>query len=94
MLQQITGPVFEYLAENRLLIQLARKVGLPLGGTLFVGGQGAEETLDTVKQFNQDGRAATIDCLGEFVETEQDAVDIADECIKVIGQIKAYDLDA
>jgi len=89
MLQQITGPVFEYLAENKLLIQLARKVGLPLGGTLFVGGQGAEETLDTVKQFNQDGRAATVDCLGEFIETEQDAVDIANECIKVIGQIKA-----
>jgi len=94
MLQKITGPVFEYLAENKLLIQFARKVGLPLGGTLFVGGQGAEETLDTVKQFNQDGRAATVDCLGEFIETEQDAVDIANECIKVIGQIKAYDLDA
>lgn len=94
MLQQITGPVFEYLAENRLLIQLARKVGLPLGGTLFVGGQGAEETLDTVKQFNQDGRAATVDCLGEFIETEQDAVDITNECIKVIGQIKEHDLDA
>jgi len=94
MLQQITGPVFEYLAENRLLIQFARKVGLPLGGTLFVGGQGAEETIDTVKQFNQDGRAATVDCLGEFIETEQDAVDIANECIKVIGQIKEQDLDA
>ncbi|KOP30916.1 proline dehydrogenase [Exiguobacterium sp. BMC-KP] len=94
MLQQITGPVFEYLAENRLLIKFARKVGLPLGGTLFVGGQGAEETIDTVKQFNQDGRAATVDCLGEFIETEQDAVDIANECIKVIGQIKEQDLDA
>lgn len=94
MLQQITGPVFEYLAENRLLIQFARKVGLPLGGKLFVGGQGAEETIDTVKQFNQDGRAATVDCLGEFIETEQDAVDIANECIQVIGRIKEHDLDA
>ncbi|WP_251138816.1 hypothetical protein [Exiguobacterium sp. s166] len=35
MIEKITGPVFEYLAEHKGLIGTARKVGLPLGGDIF-----------------------------------------------------------
>ncbi|AFS69579.1 proline dehydrogenase family protein [Exiguobacterium antarcticum] len=94
MIEKITGPVFEYLAEDKRLIELARKVGLPLGGTFFVGGQTLDETVGTVQTLNQDGRAATIDCLGEFIESEKDAIDIADECIKVIHRISEDQLNA
>ncbi|MFZ0076577.1 MAG: proline dehydrogenase family protein, partial [Exiguobacterium undae] len=94
MIEKITGPVFEYLAEDERLIQVARKVGLPLGGTFFVGGQRTEETIDTVRTFNKDGRAVTVDCLGEFIESERDAAAIADECIKVIHRISEEGLNA
>ncbi|RJO96215.1 proline dehydrogenase [Exiguobacterium sp. RIT452] len=94
MIEKITGPVFEYLAEDERLIQVARKVGLPLGGTFFVGGQRTEETIDTVRTFNEDGRAVTVDCLGEFIESERDAAAIADECIKVIHRISEEGLNA
>lgn len=94
MIEKITGPVFEYLAEHKGLIDTARKVGLPLGGTFFVGGQRTEETIETVRTLNQDGRAVTVDCLGEFIETEQDAIGIADECIKVIHRISEEKLNA
>ncbi|MCT4781519.1 MULTISPECIES: proline dehydrogenase family protein [Exiguobacterium] len=94
MIEKITGPVFEYLAEDKRLIKLARKIGLPLGGTFFVGGQTLDETVGTVQTLNQDGRAATIDCLGEFIESEKDAIDIADECIKVIHRISEDQLNA
>jgi len=94
MMKNPTGPVFEYLAEHNGLIQTARKIGLSLGGTFFVGGQETEETIQTVRELNKDGRAVTVDCLGEFIETEQDAIGIADECIKVIYCIAEEKLNA
>ncbi|MCK2158480.1 proline dehydrogenase family protein [Exiguobacterium sp. 17-1] len=94
MIEKITGPVFEYLAEDKRLIQVARKVGLPLGGTFFVGGQTLDETVETVQTLNRDGRAVTIDCLGEFIESEHDAAAIANECIKVIHRISEEGLNA
>ncbi|WP_114572297.1 proline dehydrogenase family protein [Exiguobacterium flavidum] len=94
MIEKMTGAFFTALAENRALIEVARKIGLPLGGKHFVGGQRIDETLAKVRELNVDGLAATVDCLGEFIETPDDAKAIADECIEVIQVITAEGVDA
>lgn len=93
VLEKLTGPIFERLAVDKRLIRVARAVGLPLGGTLFVGGQTIDETFRTVRTLNAQGRAVTIDCLGEFIHSVQDAKAIADECIDVLYRLEKEQVD-
>ncbi|AJD89953.1 proline dehydrogenase [Jeotgalibacillus malaysiensis] len=85
---------FTTLAYNQLLIDLSRKVGMDLGGSHFVGGEKTADMIKQVKKLNSNGIGATIDCLGEFVKTEEDTKKYVDNCFRAIYSIRDEQLNA
>ncbi|WP_404407294.1 proline dehydrogenase family protein [Jeotgalibacillus malaysiensis] len=85
---------FTTLAYNQLFIDISRKVGMDLGGSHFVGGEKTADMVKQVKKLNSNGIGATIDCLGEFVKTEEDTRKYVDNCFKAIHAIRDEQLNA
>ncbi|TFE02140.1 proline dehydrogenase family protein [Jeotgalibacillus salarius] len=85
---------FTALAYNQLFINISRRVGMELGGSHFVGGEKTEDMVKQVKALNRNGIGATIDCLGEFVETEKGTKKYVDNSFKAIHAIRDEKLNA
>ncbi|PPA71145.1 proline dehydrogenase [Jeotgalibacillus proteolyticus] len=83
---------FTFLAHNKPLKKVARKTGLTLGGSHFVGGQTVEGMVDQVKVFNQMGMGVTVDCLGEEIEGTGDAKETVKLCYNAIHAIHEHQL--
>ncbi|MDG5471931.1 proline dehydrogenase family protein [Jeotgalibacillus sp. ET6] len=84
MVEETMRGFFTFLAHSKPLIKIARKSGLTLGGSHFVGGQEVEGMVDQVKEFNQKGLGVTVDCLGERIEGTEDAKETVNLCYKAI----------
>ncbi|MDZ5713337.1 proline dehydrogenase family protein [Jeotgalibacillus haloalkalitolerans] len=85
---------FTTLAYNQLFIDISRRNGMDLGGSHFVGGEKTGDMVKQVKKLNSNGIGATIDCLGEFVKTEEDTKKYVDNCFKAIHAIRDEKLNA
>ncbi|MCU9612855.1 proline dehydrogenase [Caldibacillus lycopersici] len=85
---------FLFLSKNKFLTKLARKYGLHFGASRFVAGETTEQAVKKIKELNNKGLAVTVDYLGEFVDNEQEANEMADRCIDAIGAIGSEKLDA
>lgn len=60
----------------------------------YVAGESVEEMLATVRQFNANGMMATIDVLGEFIHTKEEAHQAADLYKQVLDAVAREKLDA
>ncbi len=60
----------------------------------YVAGETLDEAIEIVRQLNADGFAATMDILGEFVESKDEANEIKDAYTQVIQCIAENDLDS
>lgn len=78
---------FQSLGKSRSANQLAKKYGLRFGAGRFVAGNSIEEAIQSVKQLNADGRVVTLDHLGEFVFSAEEANESAAMCIKTLDAI-------
>ncbi len=70
---------------------MARKYGLRFGAARFVAGETIDLAVKKIKELNAKGLAVTIDYLGEFVDSIEEANLMADgsiEAIKAIGREK------
>jgi len=67
---------------------MAKKYGLHFGASKFVAGETIEEAVNVIKDLNSKGLTVTIDYLGEFVDTEKEANEMADNSIKAIQAIR------
>lgn len=85
---------FIQLSENDLLNSTAKKYGPKLGAQSIVAGTTIEETIERIKELNAQNIACTIDNLGEFVTSEEEATKAKEQIIAVIEAIHEHDLNA
>ncbi|MBW8349912.1 proline dehydrogenase [Bacillus sp. IITD106] len=85
---------FLFLSKNRFLTKMAKKYGLRFGASKFVAGETIEEAVKVIKELNQKGLSVTIDYLGEFVDSEKEANEMADNSIKAIQAIRREGLNS
>jgi proline dehydrogenase len=88
-MEQLMRNFFLFLSKNKFFTKLAKKYGLRFGAGRFVAGETIALAVDAIKGLNNKGLAVTIDYLGEFVDNESEANEMADnsiEAIKAIGR--------
>lgn len=79
--------MFQALGKNRSANQWAKKYGLKFGAGRFVAGESIEKAINAVRELNKEGRVATLDHLGEFVFTQEEANESASMCIRTLDAI-------
>lgn len=79
--------MFQSLGKSRTANRLAKKYGLRFGAARFVAGETTQQSIEAVRGLNQDGRVATLDHLGEFVFSEEEALESAAMCIQTLDAI-------
>jgi proline dehydrogenase len=86
-MEQLMRDFFLFLSKNKTLTKLAKKYGLRFGASRFVAGETIAQAVDVIKQLNKKGLAVTVDYLGEFVDNEKEANEMANHCIEAIEAI-------
>ncbi|OPH58945.1 proline dehydrogenase [Paenibacillus ferrarius] len=86
-MELIMKNMFQSLGKSRTANRLAKKYGLRFGAARFVAGETIQQSITAVRGLNQDGRVATLDHLGEFVFSEEEALESAAMCIKTLDAI-------
>ncbi len=85
---QLMRDTLLYLAKNQSSNELARKYGFKLGADRFVAGETIEAAINAVTKLNRQGILATLDHLGEFVNSSEEAVASADYCVRTLDAIQ------
>ncbi|EIJ80646.1 Proline dehydrogenase [Bacillus methanolicus PB1] len=93
-MEQAMRDFFLFLSKNKTLTKLAKKYGLRFGASRFVAGETIEQAVNVIKELNKKGLVVTIDYLGEFVDNEKEANEMADNSIKAIKAIGREKLDS
>ncbi|UBV35779.1 proline dehydrogenase family protein [Staphylococcus xylosus] len=81
------------LSNNPLLNKTAKEIGPMLGANKVVAGNTITVLVDTIERLNNKGITVTVDCLGEFVLTEGEAIQAKDQIIEVMYAIYNHNLD-
>lgn len=93
-MEQLMRNSFLFLSKNKALTKLAKKYGLRFGAGRFVAGETIDLAVDVIKQLNQKDLCVTIDYLGEFVDNEAEANEMANQSIEAIRAIGRENLDS
>ncbi|MGM9988109.1 MAG: proline dehydrogenase family protein [Bacillaceae bacterium] len=93
-MEQAMKNFFLFLSKNKGLTKLAKRYGLRFGARRFVAGETIEEAVALIKQLNEKNLCVTIDYLGEFVDNEAEANEMANQSIKAIRAIGREKLDS
>ncbi|MGJ3195148.1 proline dehydrogenase family protein [Peribacillus frigoritolerans] len=93
-MERILKNLILFLSKNKAMTQAAKKYGLRFGASRFVAGESLDMACDVIADLNRKGLAVTIDYLGEFIEDEQEAGKMAEECIEAIRMIGTNELDS
>ncbi|PGK52445.1 proline dehydrogenase [Priestia megaterium] len=86
--------IFLGLAKNKGLNHLAKKHGLKMGATRFVAGKSITEMCSAVKKLNEQGIFATVDYLGEYIQTKEEAIENQQVILSVLEKIVKESLEA
>ena len=70
-----------------------KQVGPKMGANKVVVGNTIEQLIDTIERLN-DKNIVTVDNLGEFVGTVEEATQAKNEILEVMQAIKDYNVDA
>ncbi|WP_243292445.1 proline dehydrogenase [Bacillus sp. FJAT-47783] len=87
MLEAISKNFFMSLSQSKMLNKAARKWGLKFGASQVVAGETIESAIEAVKKLNQKGLVATLDHLGEFVYSREEADEATDYCVRTLEAI-------
>lgn len=85
---------FLYFSKNKIAGKIAKKYGLRFGASRFVAGETIPSALLAIKELNEQGVLATIDHLGEFVNTQEEAQQSAQMCIDTLRAIAETKVNA
>ncbi|WP_101844173.1 proline dehydrogenase family protein [Halobacillus sp. Marseille-P3879] len=91
-MEAISKNFFLYLSNNKVLDRFAKRFGTSFGADKIVGGETFSQAIPIIKQLNHDGLQVTVDHLGEFVTSEAEAKDRANECVDTIRLIDKHQL--
>jgi len=86
--------VFIHLSENKILNDTTKKIGLKFGADKVVGGIKVEDTIERIKDINNQGMSVTFDNLGEFITEKSDALWEKGNIIEMIKAIDENNVDA
>lgn len=92
-MEQAMKDFFLFLSKNKTLNTAAKKWGLRFGANRFVSGETIAEAISAVRKLNQQGLVCTLDHLGEFVFSVEEANESADYCIKTLEAIHQSGVD-
>jgi proline dehydrogenase len=93
-MEQLLRNFFLFLSKNKALTKAAKRYGLRFGAARFVAGETIELASAVIKELNKKGLDVTIDYLGEFVDNEAEANEMADHSIKAIEAIGRENLQS
>lgn len=82
------------VATNRVVTNFVSKHGMRLGAKRFIAGENIEQTAKMVKKLNDEGLIATLDHVGESVNTKDEAIEATNEVINIFKIIDKYKLDS
>ncbi len=85
---------FLFLSKNKPMTKLAKKYGLRFGAGRFVAGSSILQAVEVIRELNSQNLVVTIDYLGEFVDNEREANEMALECVEAIRAIGREKLDS
>lgn len=90
----VTRDFFIALSKNQLLNSGAKKWGLKLGAGKMVAGTDIDSMMKSVKELNSRGISATIDNLGEFVYSREEAAAAKEAILNTIEAIQQHGVSA
>ncbi|WP_186578179.1 proline dehydrogenase family protein [Aquibacillus kalidii] len=93
-MEQLLRNVFLFLSKNKLFTKLAKSYGLKFGAKNVVAGEKIDDAVKIIQKLNEEGKVVTIDHLGEFIDSKEEARASALECIEAIRAIADNGLDA
>ncbi|MEH7237106.1 proline dehydrogenase [Bacillus sp. JJ1562] len=93
-MEQVLRNFFLFLSKNKAFTKIARKYGLRFGAARFVAGETIDLAVKKIQELNAKGLAVTIDYLGEFVDSVEEANLMADGSIDAIKAIGREELNA
>ncbi len=82
------------LSQNQLLNSAAKKYGLKMGAQNVVAGTNIPETIESIRELNAYGISCTVDNLGEFVYSREEATAAKEQILDVIEAIHENGVDA
>ncbi|MFD1032698.1 proline dehydrogenase family protein [Metaplanococcus flavidus] len=90
----VTRDFFIALSKNQLLNSGAKKWGLKLGAGKMVAGTDIDSVMKSVKELNSVRISATIDNLGEFVYSREEATAAKESILNTIEAIQKHGVNA
>ncbi|MEI5907874.1 proline dehydrogenase [Bacillus spongiae] len=93
-MEQVMRNFFLFLSKNRGLTKMAKRYGLKFGAGRFVAGEDIQQATKVIQELNRKGLVVTIDYLGEFVDNEKEANEMADNSIIAIKAIGRQNLQS
>jgi len=87
MIETISRNFFMALSQSKTLNKAARKWGLKFGASQVVAGETIQSAIEAVKKLNEKGLVATLDHLGEFVTSRDEAMEATEYCVKTLEAI-------
>ncbi|AMY04508.1 proline dehydrogenase [Staphylococcus condimenti] len=82
------------LSNNTFLNNSAKKYGPVLGASKVVVGNSLDDLIKTIRELNDKGITVTVDCLGEFVGTEEESLIEKNIILKVLQAMHDNDVKA
>ncbi|MFC2947644.1 proline dehydrogenase family protein [Virgibacillus sediminis] len=92
-MSKVLTNTFSSLSRNQIANKLAKKYGLKFGASRFVAGDNISDAVKHVRALNNNGMAAMLNYLGEFVTSEEEADLATENCIRTLDAINKYGLD-
>ncbi|GGE06696.1 proline dehydrogenase [Marinithermofilum abyssi] len=87
MIETISKNIFLYASQSRALNTAAKKWGLRFGASQVVAGETIESAMKAAKSLNEKGLVCTVDHLGEFVSSREEASEATEYCIRTLDSI-------
>lgn len=83
----VLKPMFLYLSKNKVLNHSAKRWGFKLGAKQVVAGVTIDDAMRAVRELNEKGLVATVDHLGEFITSRDEAMESMTYCLKTLEAI-------
>ena len=94
MFAAVSKRVFLRASRSEILNKAAKKWGLKLGASQVVAGDSIESMVEKVHKLNEKGLLCTLDHLGEFVVSREEAIEACDDNISTLEAIAKEELNS